>query len=121
MTSLNDSIRAMQRTLQGAAGVAVIYRRGTASVAVTAIAGSTAADVDNGAGGTIAGRVTDWLIEPGDLVLDGQLILPARNDEIVTQDDEGDVVHQVVPQGGEPCYRRSGAMYRIHTQEVGRT
>jgi len=111
----------MQRTLRGTAGEAVIYRRGDASVAVTAMPGSTRTEVDDGAGAVVEGRVTDWLIEPGDLVLDGRGILPQRNDEIVTQDDEGDVVHQVIPLGGELCFRRSGAMYRIHTQEVGRT
>lgn len=58
----------------------------------------------------------DWLIKPGDLVLDGQTITPEQGDRIEWNDN----IYEVL-QTFEPPKRKSGPhgyMLRIHTKLI---
>ena len=100
----------------------VVYRRGSESVSLRATVGRTAFDVLDEEG--FARRIVqrDYLVRSQDLVLAGERTLPQPGDEVLETDDEGNtLVHEVVAQGGEDCWRYSDPhdkTIRIHTQRI---
>jgi hypothetical protein len=62
----------------------------------------------------------DWLVEPGDYLLDGQPTTPQRDDRIEWTDLSG-TVHEfaVLPWRGEECFEPAdqiGALIRVHSK-----
>jgi len=102
--------------------VAVVYSRGSDSVAVQATIGSTDFRLDDGTGASVRYVSRDFLIRTADLVLDGSAIEPRRGDEI--QETKGGVVytHEVMgPDNDEPVWRYSDSdrlVMRIHTKQT---
>ena len=113
-----DWLRAQRKA---AMGVTVTYRRGDASVEVTATVGQTLARIDQGYGATVRLALRDYLIDAEDLVLAGAQVQPQAGDRVEETDDAGAVwVYEVVkPGGNEQEWRwhdRGRQTYRIHTK-----
>jgi hypothetical protein len=94
----------------------VLYSRGADTVEVLATVGKTKFDTFDQYGQATAYETVDFLILSGDLVLDGQAIIPATGDRITV----GDVVHETTPPPGQgKCYRTSDATtLRIFTKRI---
>lgn len=104
------------------AGDTVTYRRGAASMPVTAVVGRYAADVGDGNGLTVRTEVRDYLIAAADLVLGGVPVEPRGGDRIVEGDPAAGTVFEVMDLAGEGPWRYSDparTVLRIHTRRVG--
>lgn len=102
------------------AGVAVTYRRNHSSVEITAIPGFTNTEEQSVDGAVFSSITDDFLIEVTDLVLDGELTTPQRNDRI----DWGERTFEVFSDGARRAYDYTDqyrTSYRVHTKEVHRT
>lgn len=110
----------LNRTLQTAGGVSVVYVRGVQSLPLTAVVGRTAfAQVggQNAAGAAVIWGDRDYLITAADLTL-GE---PRRGDRITETIDGVACVFECMAPGNEPAWRWSDAgrtKYRIHTKQV---
>lgn len=108
------------RTARQVAGVAVTYRRGEASVELTAVVGQTPTERDDGTGTIVRSTVRDYLIAVSDLVLSGEVTTPQRGDRI---EEPSGHVYEVMPVGSEPAWRYSGPgrdVFRVHTRLIDR-
>lgn len=108
------------RTARQVAGVAVTYRRGEASVELTAVVGQTPTERDDGTGIVVRSKVRDYLIMATDLVLAGEPASPQKGDRIEEADGH---VYEVMPVGSEPAWRYSGPgrdVFRVHTRLIDR-
>lgn len=97
----------------------VTYARGDATATVAAVKGRTEFEDTDNDGTVIKTESVDWVILAEDLVLGGDLTVPARGDTIT---DAAGVVHQVLPFAGEPAWRYADVhrnQLRIHTKAVG--
>lgn len=100
-----------------AAGEAALYSRGADSVAVTAVPGRAAGDLDDAGNVVVLSSLHDWIIKAADLVLIGATVLPKRGDRITV----GGRVYETSVEG-EQVYSwcDPGHTYlRIRTREVG--
>ena len=100
----------------------VTYRRGAEATVVLATVGRTTFEQDDGAGIILHSQVRDYLVATADLELSGQPTLPARGDCIEEVDAGQKFVYEVLPLGGEPCWRYSDPYrqtLRIHTKLIG--
>lgn len=99
----------------------VVYVRGEDSVSIAATFGRVAYRVEGNYGILERHEVRDYLVLAADLVLDGAEVLPQPGDRI--RETVGDTVHvyEVMPIGGEPCWRYSDDFrqtLRIHSKHV---
>lgn len=97
----------------------VTYSRGSYSVVVNAVIGSTDRETLDQAGNTIIVTQRDFTIVAAVLQLNGSLITPCRGDRITEASGE---VFEVLPSSaGEDHYRpsdASGISWRIHTKKA---
>lgn len=119
--ALNSAIECMAQTLQLVAGSAVTYYRGTSSVSVTAVVGSTDISIVNEYGVQIDTEIRDYLIASDDLILDAVSAEPEEDDEI--KETRGDYIYtySVCNIGTEGCFRPSDSnsnTYRVHTKLI---
>lgn len=99
----------------------VTYTRGEASAEVAATIGKTVFRIDDQYGASIRSESRDYLILAAHLVLDGQVILPQRGDQIRESAGDQVWVYEVLGPGDEPCFRYSDPgrlTLRIHTQQI---
>jgi hypothetical protein len=99
----------------------VTYRRGAEQVVVKATIGRTLFEQDDGAGVIVRMQVRDYLIDAADLVLAGDVTLPAKGDRIEEIDGGKKHTHEVLPLGGEQHWRYSDPYrrtLRIHTKLI---
>jgi hypothetical protein len=97
------------------------YRRGEVETTVTATIGKTMADQDTGDGLVLRMEIRDYLIDTGDLKLDGQPTLPERGDLIIENDDGKNFTYEVLPIGNQRAWRYSDPFrlkLRIHTKLI---
>ena len=108
----------------------VSYCRGNDSVDVRATIGKTVFEVDNGYAVLERIESRDYLVPAADLVLDGEVTVPARGDRIKETDELlGDLglefkvfVYEVMAPGSEPHFQFSDPYrrtLRIHTKFIG--
>jgi hypothetical protein len=112
-TALGASLAALHQF----AAVPVTYRRGAASVELTAVRGSTESQEIDEQGGLVTVRLRDYLIFAEALVLGGQVVPPRVGDVI----EDGPLQCRVLPDGPEPAARHTGpdgTQWRIHTKIV---
>ena len=110
-----DATAALAATLGGACGLAVEYRRGEASVDLTAWRSCRLAEVDRGMGVLEAFEVWDWMLPTAAL---GALSLPKAGDRIVAPDS---ATYEVAGLPGQRHFQYSGSaksLLRIHTKLV---
>lgn len=106
----------LDTTLKQSAGDVIVYQRGSSTVSITAAVGATDGERMDAGGMSYSFTSTDFLIKSSDLVLDGEVVMPAKGDRI-TYDGRSYTV--VVMQSGEKPYRESGtgsSVYRVHTK-----
>lgn len=116
-TLLDDAVSELLASQQATAGMAVRYGRGVLDVELTAIPGRSQHESDGTGNEAIGARSRDWLIEPSDLVLEGETITPQRGDTVTL----GDVVYEVVHRGESECFRwtdQTRRLIRVYSQEV---
>ena len=100
----------------------VSYCRGKDSVDVRATVGKTVFEVDSGYAVLERIESRDYLVPAADLVLDGEVTLPARGDRIKEADGEKVFVYEVMAPGSEPHFQFSDPYrktLRIHTKFIG--
>jgi hypothetical protein len=101
----------------------VVYRRGTAEVAVQATVGRTLLKLDDGYGGVrVEWTDRDFLIHAADLVLGAAVVLPERGDTVREAVGTKTFVYEVMAPGKEPPWRWSDVyrkVLRIHTKQIG--
>ena len=111
-----DATAALAAALAGACGLAVQYRRGEASVDLTAWRSCRLAEVDRGTGILEEFEVWDWFLPTADL---GALGLPKAGDRVVAGDG---CEYEVAGLPGQRHWQYSGSaksLLRIHTKLVG--
>lgn len=100
----------------------VSYQRGEHTIdALTATVGHTVFRTQT-AYGFERTEARDYLIATADLVLDGQVSLPERGDQIRETDGEQTFIYEVMAPAREPCWKysdRNRETLRIHTKLVG--
>ena len=99
----------------------ITYWRGEVETTVTATIGKTMADQDTGDGLVLRMEIRDYLIDTGDLKLDGQPTLPERGDLIIENDDGKNFTYEVLPIGNQRAWRYSDPFrlkLRIHTKLI---
>lgn len=117
---LADGATWLADTLNAQVSQTVTYWRDSKSITnLKATLGFTQFAVeDQGTGIATQWESTDFLVKPGDLWIDGELITPEVGDRIEWSGRN----YEVLPPLGEPAQRRSGAygyLTRIHTKLVG--
>ena len=108
--------------LEAFAASQILYRRGAESFEPLATKGITGAERHDGDGMIINDEIRDWLINRGQMVLNGVAVQPEEGDEIVETDAQGITnVWKVLPLVNNRCWRWSGPhhlRYRIHVKLV---
>lgn len=118
MSRLDDATARLHARLRAVRGTAVTYRRGLASVQLTATVGATPTERDDGAGTIVRSTVRDYLIAVSELVLGGEAVTPQRGDRI---EEASGHVYEVMPVGKEAAWRYSTPgrdTYRVHTRLI---
>lgn len=111
-------------SLLSAAGVAVTYRRGIASVELTAVPGQTALEATGEIGVVAQFHTRDYLIRSADLVLSGDQVEPIQGDQIVEVDQASGRTrtYEVMSPGADmPAWRycdHGRSIIRIHTKLI---
>ena len=114
--ALGDATAALAAALAGACGLAVEYRRGEASVDLTAWRSCRTAEVDRGTGVLEEFEVWDWMMPAAAL---GALGLPQAGDRIVAPDG---TAYEVAGLPGQRAWQYAGSaksLLRVHTKLVG--
>jgi len=99
----------------------VSYVRGASTVEVQATIGRTVFEQADDFGIVTKTESRDYLIRAADLVLDGQVTLPKRGDQIRESDGTTTFVYEVLSPGDEPVFRYSDPYrkaLRIHTKHI---
>lgn len=125
MNPLARSLSGLRSTLKRAAGSKIrIRRNGIESDVITAVKAGAAADQFDDAGAFVARvRQIDWLIDPADYVIAGEITLPIDDDLIDELDDDGEVIATYAvssPAPGQNPWRYTDAertMLRVHVNE----
>jgi len=102
--------------------VPVTYCRDAAAVEVRATIGRTVFKVASEYGMFEKYISRDYIIAAGELLLNGEPILPARGDQIREIQGSKTYVYEVMAPGNDPCWRWSDSYrrsLRIHTKQVG--
>ena len=95
MALLDDALAAHAKTLNAAAGETITYKRGTATVSVTAVVGQSQFDEVSTTGEIRPlSKTVDFLVKPSALVLNSAAVLPQRGDQIERADGS---VYDVLP------------------------
>jgi hypothetical protein len=108
-----------QRTRHASRTVA--YQRGVGSVELAATIGRTLFEIDTALGLQERFESRDFLVLTADLVLGGNVTLPARGDRILETDGTTTFTYEVMAPGKEPHFRYSDPYrktLRIHTKQV---
>ncbi|MCE5327892.1 MAG: hypothetical protein LLG01_15910 [Planctomycetaceae bacterium] len=106
-----DSIRAAHLSRQ------VSYIRGGQSIEIAATLGSTRYDVVDDTGAVMQARSTDFIVSAAELVLGGQVVMPACGDRISLEGK----VFEVLALAGGTHWRQCdplGRTIRIHAKQV---
>lgn len=112
---------ALMATLKASAGVAVTYHRndtnGSFSVEITATRGRSDLTLEDGAL-ALQVQTSDWIIEAADLLLNGVVVVPQRND-FITLAISSTVTekYQIFEVPYRPC-DPAGRVLRIHTTKT---
>ena len=120
--SFATAIAGAVATVKAAAGVSVTYRRGSDTVAITAIKSAVSVDLDGGDRIAVKAERVDWIVEETDLVLAGAQTEPIEGDEIDETAGGQTETYVAVPVGTTGCFRHcdgTGAAFRIHTKLAG--
>lgn len=116
---LQTAVRSAAATLQQSAGVTISYRRGAASVTLTAVPGRTPFEQTTSTGMLLQFESRDWLITASELLLDSVVVTPQLGDEI--RETVGAVTHiyRVLEHNGQPAWRycdQYRTRLRVHTK-----
>lgn len=105
-------------TMKASVSDTITYRRGGASVSLSATRGRTEFQAVNGDGTVIEVVSADWIVDPDDLILNGAETLPRKGDTIT---DDVATYQVMPPQGSDKAYRQDATKQRlrIHTKQVG--
>lgn len=110
----------MHDTLDGDDAETVsLTRGGSTTTGVAARVGSTPFEVDEGDGMAISVESIDWLLAASAYRIGGSATLPAPGDLIRRTLDAVVYVYEVLPIGGETCYRfsdRRRSRLRVHSK-----
>lgn len=111
---LNDQMHAK-------ASVSVGYlRAGFDQIDIQARIGRTESDSINNNGLVVQHKSRDFIVQVADLVIDGVLAIPLRNDLVIEDDGLGfNLIYEVVSQNDDAVYSFSDAFrnaFRIHTK-----
>ena len=120
-TLLESGVSWLGQQLRAAAGLTVRYVRGNSEVELIAVPGRADQPTEGSGLEAIGTQERDWLIDPADLVIDGDSITPLRGDRIVVGDGENAQTYEVVHRGNSECFRytdQSQQMVRVYTQEI---
>ncbi len=99
----------------------VIYVRGSRSLEILATVGKTVFEAEDGYGVLIRHESRDFLILADNLILDGQMFVPQRGDQIQEIHGSTTFTYEVTAPGKEPAWRYSDPYrktVRIHTQQI---
>jgi hypothetical protein len=97
----------------------ITYRRGDYIAKVPATIGKTLFRIEDEYGRVVRYESRDFLITASELILDENVVLPERGDEII---DEG-FIYEVMAPANEPEWRYSDSFrntLRIHSKLTGR-
>jgi hypothetical protein len=116
-SAFTKALAAIQGSVKAIAGEAVTYERDGDTVALTAIPGSTLAELDAGDSFTIQTTIKDFLVDTNDLVLSTVQVEPERGDLIIQTEGATVYTFEVSQLGGAAFeYTDStNARLRIHT------
>jgi len=99
----------------------VSYARGSNTVEVQATIGRTVFEQADEYGIVTKTESRDYLIRTADIVLDGQVTVPKRGDQIRENDGSSTFIYEVLSPGDEPVFRYSDPYrkaLRIHTKHI---
>ena len=122
MTSMQNAIAAATASMKTFAGLSVEYRRGSSSTVRTAGLSRLEYDVTDSYGVTETVSSDDFLIDPGDLRVGADEVLPIAGDCIVIIDGGYERTFEVMSRDGLPCYVWSDphrTRLRVHTRLTG--
>jgi hypothetical protein len=105
-------------TLQSAAGTAVTFHRGNASVSVTAVPGQSALESRSERGAGVTTETRDFLVKASDLVINSAVVVPTSGDSITETVGVQVFTYLLVP----PFFARhslDGRYLRLHTTLSG--
>ena len=110
-----DATAALAATLAGVCGLAVTYRRGAASVELTAWRSHRTAETTSEYDLVEQYEMWDWILPTAALA---SLELPEPGDRIVNGDGQ---VYEIVSPPGQRHFQYSGspALLRVHTKFIG--
>ncbi len=95
MALLDDALAAHVTTLNAAAGETITFKRGSATVSITAVVGQSQFDEMSTTGEIRPlSKTVDFLVKPSALVLDSAQVVPQRGDQIERADSS---VYDVLP------------------------
>lgn len=103
-------------------GVDITYRRGAASVSITAVIGQTefASEIDEQSQATWVAR--DYLIASADLIIEGLQTLPQTGDTIEEEIGGKAITYEVLSMTSGQCYSFQDVQeteLRVHTKKIG--
>jgi len=119
---ISDAAAYLNKVRKGFASQSVTYTRGAFTVTVSASVGKTNFLTDDGTGMQINYESRDFIIATADLILNGALTEPQRNDKIVQVLNGKTCTFEVVAPGSEKEWVYSDpsrATLRIHTKLIG--
>ena len=106
--------------MDAAAGRAVKYSRGDASVMLLAVAGRSTFDLADADGTVTKWESKDWILSVDDLVLSRAKVKPAEGDTITEYANGTKYVYEVnLPGGGDAwSYTPDRLKFRIHCKQI---
>jgi hypothetical protein len=116
-----EQITAAAERLIDTSGDAVTFRRGDAEVLITALPVDPEYDLLTGEGIRVRGERKDFLVMSGDLILDEEIVTPARGDLLVDTLNGSEVTYECVDDDSEGpfIYEDPGrTVLRIHTRKI---
>lgn len=121
---LKSGLAWLTQTLIANASEPVVYRRGADEVEVDAVFGAKLMKISDAAGWLrVEWSDMDFCIAAASLVVCGDVVTPAEDDEVtITLDDGSRETYRVYRFEQEPAWRWADphrSMVRIHTKQVG--
>jgi hypothetical protein len=114
---LQDGAAWLSGQLQDHAAIAIVYSRGSATVAINATVGRTEFAVTDGTGMELRYESRDYLFPAASLILSGAAALPTEGDRIT--ETVGGAVYDVLAPSGSQVYRYVDEFrlsFRVHTK-----